>query len=125
MITGAIVGVIGSVVNRGVAIFETRQQAKIDEKRRSDELELAKINAAKETMVATFTHDAAIGEGGSQWVANIRSLVRPAITGYGLLLITLLYFFADAAGKASIIASAVEMGTMSVTWWFGSRDLKR
>lgn len=121
MITGAIFGVLGSVVNRGLNIFETRQQAKIDEKKRSDELEAAKLNADKETQVASYTHDAALGEGVSQWVANIRALVRPGITGYGLMLITILYFNAIPTDQAVIIATAVDLTTMAVTWWFADK----
>lgn len=122
MITGAIIGGIGSVLTKGVSIFENYQKAKIDEKRRSDELEMAKINAAKDTQVASFQHDSGI-DMHMPWVNAVRALVRPAITGYALALITIFYFFADVTDRSLIVASALELASMSVSWWFGSRSL--
>lgn len=43
---------------------------------------------------ALYAHDIAIGQGASQWVVNLRALVRPMIT-YGLFL---LLVFVDVAG---------------------------
>lgn len=124
MLTGAIIGGIGSVLTKGVSIFENYQKAKIDEKRRSDEIEIAKINAGKERQSASFQHDSSI-EVSIPWVNAIRALVRPAITGYALLLITMFYFFANVEDKSLIIASALELASMSVSWWFGSRSLNK
>lgn len=124
MITGAVFGVIGSAINRGLSIFETRQQAKIDEKKRSDDLEMAKLNGVKEALVASYVHDTSLGEGVSSWVANIRALVRPGITFYGLFLVTLFYFYASDSDKVILIASTAELTTMSVTWWFADKFRK-
>jgi hypothetical protein len=124
MITGAVFGVIGSAINRGLSIFETRQQAKIDEKKRSDEFEMAKLGANKDSLVASYTHDTSLNENVSQWVSNVRALVRPAITGYGLLLITIFYFYATDNDKAVLIASTADLTTMAVTWWFSDRFKK-
>lgn len=121
MIVGAILGVVGSVFNRGLSIFETRQQAKIDDKIRSDELEVTKLNVKKETIAASYEHDKKLGEDVSVWVSNIRALVRPSITAYALGLVTVFYFAGSEASKALLVAMAADLATMTVTWWFADR----
>lgn len=124
MITGAILGAVGGVINKGISLFENHQQAKIDQKRRTDELEAAKINADKETQIASYKHDSDIGTG-SPWVVDVLRLVRPSITFYALILITVFWFFANDQDKGLIIASTLDLSAMSVAWWFGSRSLKK
>ena len=120
MYVGAILGAVGGVINKGISLYENHQQAKIDERRRSDELEAAKINADKETQIASYKHDTDIGIG-SPWVIDVLRMVRPSITFYGLFLITVFWFFASPQDKGLIIASVLELVSMSVAWWFGSR----
>jgi hypothetical protein len=120
MITGAIIGTIGGVINKGISLFEVHQKAKIDEKRRSDEIEMSKINADKEIQNASYMHDSNLGHG-SSWVINILRLVRPSITAYGLIIVSVFWFFANEQDKSLIIASALDLTTMAVAWWFGSR----
>lgn len=120
MLTGAIIGAVGGLINRGVAIYENKEQAKIDEKRRSDELEAIKIGADKDALIASYRHDTEGGQG-SQWVIDFLRLVRPIITFYALFAVSIFYFFVDAQGKGMIIAALLETAAMSVSWWFGSR----
>lgn len=124
MIVGAVIGAIGSIGNRFLGIWEDREKEKREEKRRSDEIELAKIKGNSDTMVASFVHDSSLQEGISQWVANIRALVRPVLTFYSLSIITVFFFFAGAEGKAIILASLVEFSAMAGTWWFADRFRK-
>ena len=124
MLTGAIIGAVGGLINRGVAIYESKEQAKIDEKRRSDELEAIKLNADKDALIASYKHDTDGGTA-SQWVIDLLRLVRPIITFYALLVVSVFYFFVDSAGKGMIIAALLEVAAMSVSWWFGSRGCKR
>lgn len=126
MITGAIIGALGSVGNRILGIWESERQAKRDQRRRSDEYELAKLNGIKDTMVASFQHDSALQEGISQWVADIRALVRPALTFLALGIVTVIYFAedTDSGGRAAILASVVEFSAMAGTWWFADRFRK-
>lgn len=124
MIIGAAIGAIGSIINQGIQIYRDRQQATIDEKKRSDEYAMAQINAGKDAIVASFTHDAAIGEGVSQWVANVRALIRPLLTLYPLTIVSIFYYSATQEDKAIIIASTVEFTTMAGTWWFADRFKK-
>jgi len=121
---GAIFGILGSAVNRGISIYENKQQAKIDEKRRSDEFEMKKLDAGKESVVASYDHDKQLGSGVSQWVANIRALVRPVITAYAFVFMTLIYFNIDASGRAVILGSIAELLNVVVTWWFADRFKK-
>ena len=121
MIAGAIIGAIGSVGNRILGIYETKKQAEVDQRRRSDEYELAKIGGVKDTMVASFQHDSALQEGISQWVADVRALTRPVLTFVSLGIVWVLYYGAPEASKAIIIGSLVEFSSMAGTWWFADR----
>lgn len=123
MIAGAIIGAVGSIVNKGISIYEMRQQAAIEEKKRSDELELARINASRDTQVASYQHDTSMGEG-SQWVINTLRMVRPSITGYALILVTIFWFSASVEDKTLIVSSVLDLASMATAWWFGDRSLK-
>lgn len=122
MIVGAVLGAVGSIVTKGLSIFESRQQAKIDERRRADEIQIAQINAEGKTQVASYRHDNETGTA-SQIVIDILRLVRPAITFYALGLITLFWFHVDPAGKSVIVTGILDLASMSVAWWFGSRRI--
>jgi len=124
MILGAAVGAVASIFNQGISIYRDNQQAKIDERRRSDELEVAKLNVSRDTQVASYKHDTDSGQA-SLWVVDVLRLVRPAITFYALALISIFYFHANDIDKGLIIAAILDVASMSVAWWFGSRDLKR
>ena len=124
MILGAAIGAVASIFNQGVSIYRDNQQAKIDERRRSDELEMAKLNTSRDTQNASYKHDTDGGQA-SLWVVDLLRLVRPAITFYALALISIFYFYASEIDRGLIIASVLDVASMSVAWWFGSRDLRR
>ena len=56
--------------------------------------EQVQIQSQTEEMKALYAHDIALGDGVSQWVKNLRALVRPVIT-YGMFA---LLVFVDVAG---------------------------
>ena len=124
MILGAVVGALGSLVNQGVQIYRDKQQAIIDKERRSDEYAMAQVNAGKDGLVSSYMHDGKIGEGASQWVINVRAMVRPALTFYSLSIVTIFFFYTDDVQKGFIIASAIEFSSMAGTWWFADRFKK-
>lgn len=124
MLVGAIVGAAGSFINTGLSIWREGQQAKIDEKKRSDEFEMAKLNAARDTQVASYKHDTDGGQA-SLWVVDLLRLVRPVITFYALALITVFWFSANVVDKGLIVASILDVASMSVAWWFGDRTIGR
>jgi len=121
---GALFGILGSGLNRGISYFETKQQAKIDEKVRSDNYELAKMNAGKDSVVASYEHDKSLGDNVSRWVSNIRALVRPTITAYAFVFMTLIYVSIEAEGKMVILGTIAELLNTVVTWWFADRFKK-
>lgn len=135
MIIGAALGALGSVVNTGLGIYREKIQIAADEKRRSDEYEIAKLNADKDkevsainaqaqSLAASYKHDTETGDA-AQWVINIIRLVRPSITFYALGLITVFWFFATDVDKALIITATLDICSMSVAWWFGDRGIGR
>lgn len=136
MIIGAALGAIGSVFNTGLSIYREKQQLQADKEKRSDEFEMAKLNAQRDTdvanasddkdvRVASYVQDAAMGQG-SQWVINLLRLVRPALTFYALALITLFWFtILDDESKKLIVASVLDLAAMAIAWWFGERGIKK
>ena len=66
----------------------------------------ARIGAQSDEMKAIYTHDAAIGEGASQWVINLRASVRPVVTyGFFILLVLIdigIFFYGVAAGASFV-----------------------
>lgn len=124
MLMGAAIGAAGSFINTGLSIWREKQQAEIEAKKRSDELEIAKLNASKDTQIASYKHDTEGGQA-SLWVVNLLRLVRPAITFYSLALITLFWFSADIVNRGVIIESVLDVASMSVAWWFGDRCVGR
>ena len=65
-------------------------QARLEEVK----LESTKIEGFYDERKALYAHDIALGQGASQWVINLRAMVRPAVT-YGLFL---LLVFVDVFG---------------------------
>lgn len=122
MLIGAILGGLGSVINTGLSIYQQKQQNEADEKRRSDEFEMAKINATRDTQIASYTNESNSGQA-SQWIIDVLRLVRPTITLYSLILVTLFWFVANDVDKALIITSVLDIASMAVAWWFGDRRL--
>lgn len=135
MILGATLGALGSIVNAGLGIYKEKVQIAAEEKRRSDEYEIAKLNASKEkqitainadaqSLAASYKHDTKTGDA-SPWVINIIRLVRPSITFYALGLITVFWFFATDVDRAIIITATLDICSMAVAWWFGDRGISR
>ena len=71
------------------------------------------VQAAISEKVALLNHDIEIGKGASQWVVNLRALVRPMIT-YGMFL---LLCAVDAFGFYYAIETGVEFrDAMALLW---------
>ena len=94
------------------------------------------IQAQTQERVALYQHDIEISKGASQWVINMRAMVRPIIT-YGLFF---LLVFVDAFGFYYAIKTGVEFSdAMNILWdndtqtiwasvvsfWFGSQAFKK
>ena len=103
------------------------------------EQETAVISADAKTQVASYKHDQARYGGGR--VDAIRGLMRPLITAYTLLLLSLiawlLYGLSTELGNAAlnitlvmalleqVVGCIIYLTTTSVTWWFGSRPQRK
>lgn len=92
-------------------------EAKLEEIRSAQlEMEIAsreiqsRIGAQSDEMKAIYIHDAAIGEGASQWVINLRASVRPVVTyGFFILLVLIdigIFFYGVAAGASFVDVAA-------------------
>jgi len=70
----------------------------------------ARIGAQSDEMKAIYHHDAAIGEGASRWVIDLRASVRPVVTyGFFILLVLIdigIFFYGVAAGASFVDVSA-------------------
>lgn len=126
MLLGALIGGAGSFINTGLSIWKDNLQAKIDEKKRSDDFEMAKLNTSRDTQVASYKHDTDGGQA-SLWVVDVLRLVRPIITFYSLALVTVFWFMPDPSQefKGIIVSSILDIASMSVAWWFGDRAVGR
>ena len=133
-VLGAAIGLAGSLLNRGASYYEKKQEMTIEEKRHQHELAIANITAQKDisvasiksaadSLAASYVHDASMGKP-SQWVINIKQLMRPGITFYALLLVTIFWFTLPDnffAARNLIITTALETLTATVFWWFADR----
>lgn len=122
LITGGGIGAVVGAVQRVVEKYQDNQFKKIEfdhvEKMQNLQFEhetmkqraallVEEVRTAGEAVVATYEHDGKFKP--SQWVDNIRALVRPVLT---FVLVGMAYQHPD---EFLALASAV------VTWWFASR----
>ena len=158
---GAIVGLVGSYMAK-------REQRKLDEMNNSHEKDMARIDLERDAAEsaqalqmadkqieqtqaeAEIASEVSAGEAfttsqlmankpsGSTWVDALRSLMRPLITIYLLVIVTYITFNIhatlgglDALGKdelfalyTHIINQTVFLTVTAVLWWFGSRPAK-
>jgi len=71
------------------------------------------IGAQQAEMSAIYAHDAALGEGTSQWMKNLRASVRPVITyGFFFLLVAI-----DATLAYKGLTSGIEFNTLADQLW--------
>lgn len=100
------------------------------------EAEAAKDVAASELMAASYQHDKATYGGGL--IDSIRGAMRPMITTYLLIVISMIAWklfaiddvFAAAPGDArallgQVVQDMVFLAVTAVTWWFGTRPNSR
>jgi len=142
VLTGGATGLIGSLLCKGIGIFEAGQKRKdkaleyeqelklLDRqaalKTAESENELAIVNAetAASLREASYSHDNSMGKP-HRWVIDVLRLVRPVLTAFLLILVGGIYFTTnDFAMKAGVIDSILFMTSSAVTWWFGDRSLQ-
>mgnify|MGYP003651684559 CR=1 FL=1 len=142
VLTGGATGLIGSLLSKGIGIFEAGQKRKALQIEYEQELKLLDRQAALKTAEtenelaivhaetsaslreASYSHDNSVGKP-HRWVTSCLRLVRPILTA-GLMIIVLVIYMTtnDFAMKAGIIESVLYVFSSSTTWWFGDRSLQ-
>ena len=130
VLTGGATGIVGSVLGKAFSFLDSWQEEKKAGADHQRTLEMLKLQgemkadeAENEMQIASYTHDTGAGTA-SLFVINILRLVRPILTFSLIGLVGILYFQADAGGKATIEASVIFMSSSSVLWWFGDRAMR-
>jgi len=142
VLTGGATGLIGSLLSKGIGIFEASQrrkdkaleyeqelklldkQAALKTAETENELAIANAETAASLREASYSHDSSMGKP-HRWVVDVLRLVRPVLTAFLLILVGGIYFTTnDFAMKAGVIDSVLFMTSSAVTWWFGDRSLQ-
>ena len=135
---GGATGIIGSVINKVFGWLETKQKIELTKVEHAQELELLKLqqtgrqaeheneqaiadtNAWKAARSASYRHDN-FGTT-SQWVTDTRSIFRPGLTIFLLVLSAAIYFtLLNDAAQEDIANQIIYMTSAAVLWWFGDR----
>jgi hypothetical protein len=133
---GGVTGLFGTLVGRVASIFEKKQERafilekyQLDAKLRSIEtekqLELTYLNTSQKSLQASYKHDSSIIVK-SEWINNIRALVRPVLTLLLWLLVAAIFFNLEAVDdeKGLIVETVIYAATTATVWWFGDRSYK-
>jgi len=141
VLTGGATGLIGSLLTKGIGLFEAHQKRKdraldyehelklLDKQTEAriaeseSELAIANAETAASLRMASYEHDSKTGRP-HRWVVDTLRLVRPTLTLFLLTLVFTIYMTTSDLGmKDQIIVSVLFMCSSAVTWWFGSRSL--
>ena len=142
VLTGGATGLVGSLLSKGIGLFEAHQrrkdreldfahelklldkQAELRTAETENELAIANAETAASLREASYAHDSSLGNP-HRWVVDTLRMVRPVLTLFLLTLVAGIYFTTDDfAMKAGVIESVLFMASSAVTWWFGDRSLK-
>jgi lipopolysaccharide export system protein LptC len=134
---GGVTGLFGTLLGRVADILEEKQErnfilqkyelyAKLRSIETEKQLELTYLNTSQKALKASYEHDTSIIVN-SDWVNNIRALVRPVLTLLLWLLVAGIYFNLEAIDdeKGLIIESVIYASTTATVWWFGDRSYKK
>ncbi len=145
VVSGGATGILGSVVGGAFKWLDRRDAAREAAAVRAHELSLqrlhietrgaeleseeriARADAARDVLVASYGHDRAAAPA-SPWAADVKSMVRPALTFALIALTAAIYFTLDAdaavdgvALRAYVVNTVVYTTSAAVLWWFGDR----
>ena len=135
---GGIFGLIGTFAGRALNIWERREaredrriqnahelvlidaQARVRAQETEQEIVRIQTEGSYSGLAESLRHDTSL-DGTSQWVNNIRSLVRPTLTlVLGGLLGALAFVGVDEM-QMTAVEAVVFSAVTAVTWWFGDR----
>lgn len=137
-LAGGATGIFGSVISKGLSIWQFKEEVKAKKvdyehetvllqlqlaARKSEmesEQEIVNVAADKSVRVASYRHASNVGET-SIWVNNVLRLVRPVLT---LLMVALTAFVAsnfEVVTQKELAAQIIAITSMCFAWWFGDR----
>ena len=148
VVSGGATGILGSVVGGAFKWLDRRDARAEADATRAHELALQRLHvetrgaeleseerimqadaqaraeeAASATLVASYRHDRAAAPA-SPWAADVKAMVRPALT-FALILLTAAIYFTLAADDLDLRAYVAHMivytTSAAVLWWFGDR----
>ena len=140
VLSGGITGLLGSVLAKGIGLFEAWQrrqekalefehelklldrQAALRQAESESALRIGEAEASARLRQASYQAD----DGGSSypWVAAVLRLVRPALTLMLIGLVGLIFTATgDDAQRREILSGVVYMASSAVLWWFGDRAM--
>lgn len=137
--SGGLFGLAGTVLGRLAGFFERRQSNRHEKDRWAHEtklLEMQMAARAQETeaeialidvkggwdgLKGSLAAEAAIAPS-YKWVDAVRALTRPVLTLLLWVITGLVFFAAEAEGRAAIIETATFAATAATLWWFGDRS---
>jgi hypothetical protein len=141
VLTGGATGLIGSLLSKGIGLFEAHQKRKdrmldyehelklLDRQvaasaaETENALAIANAETSANLREASYAHDSATGRP-HRWVVSTLRLVRPALTLFLLVTVFVVYMTTnDFKMKIEIISSVLFMASSAVTWWFGDRSM--
>ena len=150
-ILGAALGLVGSISTKVFGIFEKKEERKILELRLQDqhkqreheatmftlqsqakvaeteqEAFLMTVQGSYDGLKASINDQTETVKGSAQWVKNTLSMVRPSLTFIFVGIVAYVSIFENPDNyRAAAIAAAIELASMTVSWWFGDRSTKR
>ena len=144
VVSGGATGIIGSIVGGAFKWLDRRDAAREADAVRAHELSLQRLaietrgaeteseraiveaETAGAALVASYRHDRAAAPA-TPWVADVKAMVRPALT-FALIVLTAAIYFAlddgaDGAAelRAYVVNTVVYTTSAAVLWWFGDR----
>ena len=148
LLTGGATGVLGTLLNFGIKVFEDRARHRRELDLRRLDIELAQAEAVSAERVAAIEADAArdgaewnamresIRDAGREWSTEgsgwlvfsevVRRLTRPGLTLLFVALTGAIYFtVADGDIRVRVVDTVLYLATATTTWWFGSRMIAR
>ena len=149
LLAGPAAGLFGSLISGVFGYFEKKEQRKADLEKYEHELNLtranlefqgqelenealiAQVKSTADMLKGSYRHDASYGQA-SPMIVNVLRIIRPALTLFLLVLVTLIYFsVAEGATieigdqgltiRERIVMSVIFMSEASLTWWFADR----
>lgn len=134
-VSGGVLGFFGSLLTKGLSIFEARQNHKMELERMElasrIDLQKADLNLrqtreeqAGTAFTAAIAADAA-ATGESKWVRDFRSLWRPGLTVVLVGVATVQSFCAADSTQDFIFLMLANLAAQSVGFWFGVRTFDK